>query len=88
MRIALASVVLVLAGCCMGHPVVEKALDDAISANKGHMADEALPEEAHLVAQDNYDFVWSIKFNLTGEALPEDVAARKAERDKLREDPQ
>jgi hypothetical protein len=65
-----------VAGCCMGHPVAESALKTAISVNKGHMADQELPDEAKLIAQDNYDFCWKILYNLTGEKMPDEVKVR------------
>ena len=69
-----------LAGCCSGHPVVEEAMKDAISVNKGHMADKSLPPEAALVAQDNYDLIWKLLYGLCGTPLPADVAKRMEER--------
>jgi len=69
-------IVVCIAGCCTGHPMVEKALKDAVAVNKGHMNDKALPEEAKLIAQDNYDFDWQILHVLTGEELPKEVKAR------------
>jgi len=68
--------VFLLAGCCMGHPVAESSLKTAISVNKGHMADQELPGEARLIAQDNYDFCWKILYNLTGEEMPDEVKVR------------
>ena len=75
-RMILAIIIVVfIAGCCT-HPDVEKALKDAIAVNKGHMNDKALPEEARLIAQDNHDFLWQIRYGLTGDDLPEDVQGR------------
>jgi len=68
--------VFLLLGCCTGHPDVEGAIKDGIAVNRGHMADEALPEPAHIIAQDNHDFLWQILHGLTGDPLPEDVKAR------------
>jgi len=73
---------LALPGCCSCKEA-ESAVRDAISINKGHMNDGTLPEEAHLIAQDNYDLDWKILFGIgaikEGE-IPEDVRARQAAR--------
>ena len=68
-----------LSGCCT-HPVAIQALDRAISSNKGHMADEGLPQEAREIAQDNYDFANQVKFNLDATPLPADTAQRATAR--------
>jgi len=69
-----------ISGCCVGgHPNVEKALKDGIAVNKGHMNDGGLPEEARLIAQDNFDFLWQIRYNLTGDEMPAEVKARMKE---------
>lgn len=68
-----------LSGCC-SHPAAITALDRAIAANKGHMADEQLPQEARDIAQDNYDLANQVKFNLDGTAVPADTAQRAAAR--------
>lgn len=57
-------------------PAAITALDRGIAANKGHMNDESLPQEAREIGQDNYDWGNQLKFNLCGTELPEDTAAR------------
>jgi hypothetical protein len=68
-----------LSGCC-SHPGAIQSLDRTIAANKGHMADEGLPQEARDIAQDNYDAANQVKFNLDGTELPADTAQREAAR--------
>ena len=73
---------LVMPGCCSCSEA-ESATRDAISVNKGHMADTKLPPEAHAIAQDNYDLDWKILFGMgvieEGE-IPSDVRERQAAR--------
>jgi hypothetical protein len=68
-----------LSGCC-SHPAAIQSLDRTIAANKGHMADEKLPQEARDIAQDNYDAANQVKFNLDGTEVPADTAQRAAAR--------
>jgi len=71
-----------LAGCCLSpHADQVMAIDRAISANKGHMADEGLPAEAREIAQDNHDVFWQVRIGLTDDKeLPADVRARADDR--------
>ena len=62
-------------GCCSNAAAV-KALKDGQAVNKGHMNDEALPKQARLIAQDNYDLMSKVLFNLDGTPLPEEVKGR------------
>ena len=83
MRKCIFALVLALAGCCLSpHTDQVMAIDRAIAANTGHMADEALPKEAREVAQDNHDVFWQVRIGLADDKeLPADVQARKEARE-------
>ena len=74
-RLLVSFVLLLSAGCC-SHDAAVKALDRGIAATDGHMADESLPQEAREIATDSHDVFHQVKFNLTGEKVPDDVQAR------------
>jgi len=71
--------VIFISGCC-SHPTAVKSLKDAIAINQGHMGDKALPQEARLIAQDNYDLDNQVLYSLTGDPLPSDTAQRMKDR--------
>ena len=84
-RIVIASILVsLLAGCVS--PAAVSALKDGISVNKGHMEDDSLPQEARDIGMDNYDWGNQILFNLCGDELPDDTAAREAARKKAADD--
>ena len=80
MRHAIILILFMLSGCC-SHELAVKALDRGIAANIGHMEESALPVEAREIAQDNYDFMHQVKFNLDGTPVPSDTAARAKARE-------
>lgn len=79
MRSALLSVIVVMFAGCVS-PAAVSALKDGIAVNKGHMEDESLPKKARDIGMDNYDWGNQILFNLCGDELPADTAAREAAR--------
>jgi predicted secreted protein len=70
---------LLAVGCVS--PAAVSALKRGIAANKGHMADESLPQEAREIATDNYDLDNQILYNLCGDEMPEDTKARMKARE-------
>lgn len=73
-------VVILLAGCC-SCPHASDVARNAIAVNAGHMADDALPQEAREIATDNHDLWWAVINHLDGDPLTEDVLARKKARE-------
>jgi len=72
-----------LTGCYGLPPKTEKAVRAAISANKGHAADKALPTPAREIAMDNHDVLWQILYGAdVVDELPKDVKARMDARKK------
>ncbi len=79
-------VLLALTGC-RTFPQAEATLRTAISANKGHAADENLPPEARTIAEKNMDLDWKVLFNIGGceeKDIPADVRARQKAREDAR----
>ncbi len=76
----LCSLALVLSGCYAAPPPAISTIKDMVSTNAGHMADESLPEEARLVAQDNHDALHQLRYLLDGTQVPEDVDSRSKAR--------
>ena len=77
--------VILIAGCGVS-PVAIKAIDRGIVANKGHMNDAGLPQQARDIGQDNYDLLNQVKFNIKGTPVPADTAERAAARKKAKEE--
>ena len=76
-RLFIAILCVLLSGCYGLPPATESAVRDSIAADKGHMADSALPDEAREIAQDNHDVLWGILYGAGCEdALPKDVRER------------
>ncbi len=68
---------------CQAFPQAEASLRTAISANRGHAANENLPAEARTIAEKNGDLMWKVLFNIGGceeNDVPADVLARQAAR--------
>ena len=61
-------------------PAATSAVRDGIAVNTGHMRDTGLPQQARDIAQDNYDLLNSVLYNLDGTPLPADTEARRAAR--------
>lgn len=83
--LALAVLVFGLTGC-QTFPQAEATLRTAISANKGHAADENLPDEARTIAEKNMDLAWKVLFNIGGceeKDIPADVRGRQTAREAL-----
>ena len=51
-------------------------LRTATDVNYGHMRDGALPEQARLIAQDNYDVDCQLLRAAAGVPIPDDVRER------------
>lgn len=76
------AVILALTGC-QTFPQAEATLRTAISANKGHAADDRLPPEARTIAEKNMDLDWKVLFNIGGceeDEIPAAVRERQAAR--------
>lgn len=63
-------------GCAVVPPESVRLIRASIAVNAGHMADEALPIEARLIAQDNFDDLEVLLYQLAGDPVDPSTAAR------------